>query len=67
MAVSRTGEDLYTMINSAHRTSSRREIQRIDDTSMQALTSLMEFLGKEIQKYPSSHTRINAVSTLSGT
>ena len=33
---------------------------------MQALTSLMEFLGKEIQKYPSIPTRINAVSIWSG-
>ena len=33
---------------------------------MQALPSLMAFLGKEIQRYPSSPTSINVVSIWSG-
>ena len=65
MMNSRNGEDLYTMVNSVHRPSRRKEIQRRHATSMQALTSLMAFLEKESQQYPSSPTRINAVSILS--
>ena len=56
------GEDLYTMVNFVHRPSRRNERQRIHDPSMQALPSLMAFLEKESQQYPSSPTRINAVS-----
>ena len=37
-------------------------IQRRNALSMQALSSLMGFLEKENQQYPSSPTRINAVS-----
>ena len=62
MKNSRTGEDLYTMVNSNHRTSRRKERQRRHAPSMQALQILMEFLEKESQKYPPSPTRINAVS-----
>ena len=57
-----TGEDLSIRVNSTGRTSRRRAIERRQKIIMQALTSIMEFLGKKIQKYPSSHTRINAVS-----
>ena len=60
---SRTGEDIYINSNSIHRPSKINERQRIHAPSMQALPSLMEFLEKESQKYPSSPTRINAVST----
>ena len=59
---SRTGEDLYTMVNYVHRHSRRNERQRRHDPSMQALPSFMTFLEKESQQYPSSPTRINAVS-----
>ena len=59
---SRTGDYLYTMVNSVHRTSRRKEIQRIHAPSMQALPSLMAYLEMESQKYPSSTTSINAVS-----
>ena len=58
---SRTGEDLYIMVNSVHRPSRRKEIQRRYAPSMQALPSLMAFLDKEIQRYTSSPTWINAV------
>ena len=58
----RTGEDLYTMVNSVHRPSRRKERQRRNAPSMQDLPSLMAFPEKEIQLYPSSPTRINAVS-----
>ena len=57
-----TGEDLYIMISPVHRTSRRKEIQTRHAPIMQALPSLMEFLEKESQKYPSIPTRINAVS-----
>ena len=66
MKSSRTGEDPYIIVNSAHIPSRIREIQRRHDLSMQALPSLMEFLGKERQKYTLSPKRINAVSTSSG-
>ena len=66
MKSSRTVEDLYIMVNSAHRPSRRKERQRRYDLSMQALPILMAFLGKEIHQYPSSPTRINYVSTWSG-
>ena len=59
---SRTGEELYTMVNSVHRPPRRKEIHSRYATSMQALPSLMAFLEKESQKYPSSPTRINSVS-----
>ena len=62
MKNSRTGEDLYTTFNSVHRPSRRKERQRRHDPIMQAMPSLMEFLEKESQEYPSSPTRINAVS-----
>ena len=58
----RTGEDLYLLVNSVHRTSRGKEIQRRHAQSMQALPSLLAFLDKEIQKYPSIPTGINAVS-----
>ena len=57
MKNSRTGEDLYTMVNSIHRTSRRKQRQRRHATSMQDLPSLMAFLQKEIKRYPSySHS-----------
>ena len=59
---SRTGEDLYTMVNFVHRPSRRNKIQRIHAPIMQDLPSLMAFLEKESQQYPSSPTRINSVS-----
>ena len=62
MESSRTREKLYIIVNSSHRTSSRIEIQKRHDLSMQDLPSLMAFLGKESHKYPSIPTRINAVS-----
>ena len=62
MKNSRTGEDLYTMVNFVHRPSRRNERQRRHAQSMQDLPSLMVFLEKESQQYPSSPTRINAVS-----
>ena len=66
MKNSRTGEDLYTMVNSVHRPSRRKERQRRNAPSMQDLPSLMAFPEKEIQLYPSSPTRINDVSIWSG-
>ena len=57
----RTGEDLYTMVNSVHRPSRKNERQRRHAPSMQALPSLMEFLGNERQRYPSSPKGINSV------
>ena len=57
-----TGEDIYTMVNSIHRPLKRRKTQRRHDLSMQDLPSLMAFLEKKSHKYPSSPTRINAVS-----
>ena len=57
----RTGEDLYIMVNSVHIPSRRRERQNRHALSMHALPSLMEFLGKKTQQYPSIPTRINAV------
>ena len=50
------------MVNSASRISRRRERQMRHALSMQALSSLMGFQGKEIHKYPSSSIIINAVS-----
>ena len=61
MKNSRTGEDIYTMVNYLHRPSRKKERQRRHAPNMQALPSLMAFLDKESQKYPSSPTRINAV------
>ena len=58
----RTGEELYTMVNFVNITSRINKRQRINAPSMKYLPSLMEFPEKEIQKYPSSSTRINAVS-----
>ena len=57
MKILRTAEDL----NSANRPSRRRERQRRNALNMQALTSLMAFLGKESQKYPSIPKWINAM------
>ena len=57
-----TGEDLYIMVNFVHRPSRRKEMQSRYSPSIQALTSLMAFLDKEIHKYPSSPTGVNAVS-----
>ena len=65
MKNSRTGDYLYTMVNFVHRTSRRNKRQRIHAPSMQDLPSLMAFLEKESKQYPSSPTRINAVSILS--
>ena len=42
---SRTGEGLYIMVNSVHSPSSLIEIQSRHAISMQALPSLMAFLG----------------------
>ena len=64
---SSTVEGLYIMVNSVQITSRRRERQRRHALSMQTLPSLMTFLGNEIQQYPSSPTRINAVSIWSVT
>ena len=50
------------IVNSSHRPSNIIYRHRRHDLSMQDLTSLMEFLGKEIQKYPSSTTMISVVS-----
>ena len=61
-----TGKKLLTMVNSVRKISRRREIQRKHARSMQALLSLMAFLEKEIQRYPSSTTSIIAVSIWSG-
>ena len=66
MKSSRTGEDLYIMVNSVNRPLKRREIHRIYALSMQDLPSLMSFLGKESHQYPSSPTGINVVSILPG-
>ena len=62
MKNSRTGEDLYKIVNFFHRPSRRNEIQKRHAPSMQALPSLMELLEKESQQYPSIYTRINALS-----
>ena len=61
MKNSRTGEGLYIMVNSVHIPSSRIEIQRRHALNMQALPSLMAFLGKESQQYLSSPKMINAL------
>ena len=61
---SRTVEDQYIMVNSSHRPSRRRGIQRRPATSMQDIPNIMVFLGKEGQKLPSITTRINVVSIL---
>ena len=63
---SRTEEDLYTMVDSVHRPSITKERHRRHSPSIQALPSLMAFLDKESQHCPSSPTRINTVSILSG-
>ena len=63
MNSSRTSKDLSIIVNYDCRPSRRIEIQRKHAPIMQALPILMEFLGKEIQKYPSSSTRINDVIT----
>ena len=47
MKSSRTGEDLFTMANYAHRPSRIRERQTRYDLNIQALPSLMAFLGKK--------------------
>ena len=57
-----TCKDLLRIVNSDSRISSGREIHRRHALSMQAMSSLMVFLGNKIQKYPSSPTRINDVS-----
>ena len=61
--ISITSKELSIMVNYTRRHSRRREIQRINAPVVQALPSLMGFLGKESQKYPSSPTSINDVST----
>ena len=61
MKNSRTGEDLYTIVNSVHIPSRRNKGQRRHAPSMQDPPSLMALIGKESQKYTSSPTRINAV------
>ena len=50
------------MVNYANRTSRRRKIHRRHALSIQYLSSLLGFLGKESQQYPSSPTWINAVN-----
>ena len=62
--ISITGKYLYIMVNSSHRPSRRRWIQRRPATSMQDIPNIMVFLGKEGQKLPSITTRINVVSIL---
>ena len=52
MKNSRTGEDLYTMVNSVHIPSRGKERQRRNAPSMQDLPSLMAFLEKESQRHP---------------
>ena len=59
MNISRIGKDLFINVNSARRTSRRREKQRIHAPSMQAMRSLMLFLGNKSQKYPLNPTKIN--------
>ena len=66
MKSSINGKDLSIMVNSAHIPSGRQERHCRHAPSMQDLPSLMQFLGMGIQKYPSSPTRINSVSKLSG-
>ena len=63
---SRTGENPSIMVHSALMPSRRRERQRRHAPSMKSLPSLMEFLGKESQKYPSSPKSINSVSIRPG-
>ena len=62
MKTSITGKDLFKMVNSDSRISRRWERQKKHALIIQDLSSLMGFLGKEGHKYPSSPTRINAVS-----
>ena len=50
MKNSRTGKDLYIMVNFVHRPSRRNERQRRHAPSMQALPNLMAFLEKESQQ-----------------
>ena len=64
MKSSITDDDLSTMVNYDCRTSGIREIKRVHAPGMQALTILIDFLGKEIHQYPSSTKGINVVSTL---
>ena len=60
---SKTCEDVSIMVSSMHRTPRRREEHTINATSIQSLSSLMEFLYKEIWKYLSNTTSINVIST----
>ena len=66
MKISRTGEDLYIIVNYAHRHSGRGEIQRRYALSMQDLPSLMELIGNESHKYSSIPKMLNAVRIWSG-
>ena len=57
-----TKEDLYIMVNYVHIPKSRRERKRRHALGMHNLPSLIKFLRKGIQRYPSSPTIINAMS-----
>ena len=66
MESSKTGGVLFKMVNYTRRTSIRREEQIGYDPSIQALSSLTIFLEKEVLKYLSNPTSINAMIMLSG-
>ena len=66
MEISKTGKVLFTMANSARRTSRGIEEQIGYAPSNQAMSSLTGFLEKETQKPLSNNTRINAARMLSG-
>ena len=61
MNSSRTGEDLSIIVDPARRPSGRIEKQMRHAPNMQAVTILMEFIGKGSHKYPTSPARINSV------
>ena len=65
MKNSRTGEDLYIMVNFFTDPQWGNKRQRRHAPSMQDVPGLMEFLDNKSQLYPSSTTRINAMSILS--
>ena len=66
MKISRTGKDLFKMVNYAIRPSRIREEYKGYAPSLQAMSSLIGFLEKKIRKYLSDCTSINAVSIVSG-
>ena len=66
MKNSRTGKEVSTMVHSIRKTSMIIGRHRIYAPSIQYLPSLMELLGNEMYKPPSSPIKINPVTIRSG-